>query len=79
MKKLVVKDNLVKFDIISLTIFPTTALQSSREKSRIVRKCFAPPGQNNNYFDQIETVIWGGRLRERLKRFAFICNTHVKS
>ena len=40
MKDLVEKDNLVKFGIISSHIFPTTAPQSSPERTRIVRNSF---------------------------------------
>ena len=41
MKDLVVKDNLVKFRIISSHIFPTTAPQSSPGRTQIVRNYFA--------------------------------------
>ena len=41
MKDLIVKDNLVKFGIISSHIFPTTAPQISPERSRIVQNFFA--------------------------------------
>ena len=41
MKDLVVKDNLMKFGIISSHIFPTLALRSSPESTQIVRNSFA--------------------------------------